>query len=554
MDSIQRACDQLAGHQDSVVGQTARAIATDDLARDGEVVVLQARLSTASAQIKTLRAEIKRKDERIEKLTRMTFGQKSEKCPQSAPEDSDEEKCAPVGTELADNHGDTSNEPSTAPPPAAKKSRGLRGRQKLTNPQHLQREVIVIEPELGQFCSCGCGAALVGEQVVEKLAYRPAEVYVVEERYPKYCCRKCNQFVQAKAPDRVFDYSRFDDTMSLAAVISKFADFLPHHRLQQIFGRSGLKVNRSTIWRLAKRAGEVLKPLYEALISDLQASGKLFMDETTAPLQVSGLGKTKTAYMWSMCRDDRRWKGNQPPAVAFKFALSREGIHGEKFLGGFAGTLQVDGYAGYKRLTALDRVGGPINLAYCWAHVRRKFFDSWNATKSEEALEVVHTIDKLFEIEGALKVQPPNVRQTERARLSEPIVAALFQELEALSAHILMKSALGDAINYTMKLREGLKVFLTDGRVEIDSNPVENVIRPLALIRKNSLFAGSELGGEIWALLSSLVGTCKLNGVEPFAYFSWVFEKIALKLPLSDYHKLLPWHCPTERYLVEKLT
>lgn len=529
-------------------------IATNDLARDGEVVVLQARLSTASAQIKTLRAEIKRKDERIEKLTRMTFGQKSEKCPEAAPEDSDEEECARAGTRPSDEQCDTSSAPLTAPPSLAKKPRGLRGRQKLTNPQHLRREVIVLEPELGQFCSCGCRPALVEEQVVEKLAYRPAEVYVVEERFPKYCCRKCNRFVQAKVPDRVFDYSRFDDTMSLAAVISKFADFLPHHRLQQIFGRSGLKVNRSTLWRLARRAGEVLKPLYEALISDLQASGKLFMDETTAPLQVLGLGKTKTAYMWSMCRDDRRWKGNQPPAVAFKFALSREGIHGEKFLGGFAGILQVDGYAGYNRLTALDRIGGPINLTYCWAHVRRKFFDAWSATKSEEALKVVHTIDRLFEIERALKVQPPVVRQTERARLSEPIVAALFQELEALGAHILMKSALGDAINYTMKLREGLKVFLTDGRVEMDNNPVENVIRPLALIRKNSLFAGSEVGGEIWAILSSLVGTCKLNSVEPFAYLSWVFDRIAKKLPLADYHKLLPWHYPTDRYLIEKLT
>ncbi len=258
--------------------------------------------------------------------------------------------------------------------------------------------------------------------------------------------------------------------------------------------------------------------------------------------------------MWAMCRDDRRWKGNQPPAVAFNFALSREGIHAEKFLGGFAGTLQVDGYAGYNRLTALDRIGAPINLTYCWAHVRRKFFDSWNATKSKEALKVVHTIDKLAEIERALKGQPTIVRQTERARLSEPIVVALFQEIEAIGAHILMKSALGDAINYTMKLREGLKVFLTDGRVEMDNNPVENVIRPLALIRKNSLFAGSKLGGEIWAILSSLIGTCKLNGVEPFAYLSWVFERIAMKLPLADYHRLLPWHCPAERYLREEPT
>ncbi|WP_330646841.1 IS66 family transposase (plasmid) [Thioclava litoralis] len=549
MDAIQEACELLAGHQDSSVQEVASVISTHDLARDREMVVLQARLSTATAQIKTLRAEVRRQAEIIAKLKAMHFGQASEKTSKRKrdvpPEDQPQ---APEFDEPEDDAEDSANNDAPQENSELKKARGKRGRQQVLIPAHLRRETIVIEPKDGPPCMCERGASLAGEQRVERLAYKPAEVYVIEEVYPKYCCRKCSTFFQAKAPERVFDYSRFDDTMSLAAVISKFADFLPHYRLQEIFGRSGLKINRSTLWRLAKRTGDVLRPLYDLLISDLRQSGKLFMDETRAPLQAPGLGKTKTAYMWAMTRDDRRWKGNRPPAVAFRFAQTREGVHGESFLGNFAGTLQVDGYAGYKRLTAADRVGAPLVLAYCWAHVRRKFFEAWKSGKSEKAFEIVETIDDLFAIERGLKGQPHVVRQAERARQSAPIVDALFKDLEALSSEIMMNSLLGEAINYTMKLREGLKVFLTDGRVEIDNNPVENVIRPLALIRKNSLFAGSLIGGEIWAILSSLLGTCKLNGLEPYAYLQWVFEKIRAKTPLADYHKLLPWNCPLERY------
>jgi len=189
-------------------------------------------------------------------------------------------------------------------------------------------------------------------------------------------------------------------------------------------------------------------------------------------------------------------------------------------------------------------------LAYCWAHVRRKFHHAWEVRgpRWADAKKVVQTIDRLFEIERELKGQAPAVRLAERMRLSEPIVDRLFLEMGAIQGQILMKDAFGDAINYTLKLRDGLRIFLSDGRVEMDNNLVENVIRPLALIRKNSLFAGSTLGGEIWAMLSSLIGTCKLNGVEPYAYLTWVFEKIAAKLPLAEYHKLFPWHCPIGRY------
>ncbi|WP_170166971.1 IS66 family transposase [Paracoccus methylarcula] len=408
--------------------------------------------------------------------------------------------------------------------------------------------MIVIEPDPSQFCSCGCKTVRMGEQIIEKLAHKPAEIYVIEERYPKYTCRNCDRFVQAQTPDRAIDYSRFDTSLVVAILVAKYADFLPLYRLEQIFGRSGVQLNRATLGRLTMRAGDVLRPIYDALIADLKSGPKLFADETAIPLLVPGLGRTKNCYAWAMCRDDRRWKGNLPPAVTFHFAQSREGKHGEDFLVGFHGILQVDAYGGYNRLTRADYPGGPLTLAYCWAHARRKFWDISQSTKSVEARKVLEMIGKLYVIEKELKGQPALVRQTVRATRSAPIIDELFRYLEELSSQILMKSKLGEAISYTLKLRDGLRVLLSDGRVEIDNNPVENTIRPLALLRKNALFAGSEFGGEVWAIVCSLLGTCKLNCIEPHAYFTWVFEQVANKLPRSQYDKLLPWHCPKGRH------
>ena len=191
-----------------------------------------------------------------------------------------------------------------------------------------------------------------------------------------------------------------------------------------------------------------------------------------------------------MCRDDRRWRGNQPPAVAFRFATSRAGLHAVQFLDGFSGILQVDGYAGYNRLTSNDRPGRPLELAYCWAHARRKFFNAWKSAGSSDAGNVVREIGLLFANAKGLWGQVPQVRLRERKRPSEPILNALFPNLQTLSHQCMANSPLGEAISYTMKLRQGLGVFLTDGRVDMDNNQVENTIRPLALLRKTRCSRG----------------------------------------------------------------
>ncbi|QIE43291.1 IS66 family transposase (plasmid) [Rhodobacteraceae bacterium SC52] len=563
MEIIQKACIQLAGHDDSFVQMLAAEIARADRQRDNEneneneneKAKLQAKLSTATAEIKVLRAKLKRTEAQLKNLQRNQFGPTSEKARYGQDDPDNEEDTnqvtGDVGTGSENNtKTDTCQMPNKTA--TKKKPRGKRGKQKLESPKHLRRETRIMEPDLDQFCSCGCGAVRMGEQIIEKLAYQPAELYVVEEVYPKYSCRNCDRFVQAKVKSRVFDYTRFDDSTVVGILVAKYADFLPFYRLGQIFGRSGARLNRATLSRLALKAGALLRPIYEALLAEIKSGSKLFADETRIPVLQPGLGRTKTCYAWAICRDDRRWQGNQPPAVAFHFATSREGRHAETILSGFNGILQVDGYAGYNRLTRKDRVGGPLILAFCWAHARRKFEHVEKSTGSSEARDVLRRLSELYKIERELQSQNATalVRQTVRQDRSKPIVDALFDYLELLSSQIMKKSVLGEAIAYTIKLRSGLHVFLSDGRVELDNNLVENTIRPLAVLRKNALFAGSEFGGEVWTVLSSLIGTCKLNGIEPHAYFTWVFEKLANKMPLSECDKLLPWHCPKGRHAI----
>jgi transposase len=431
------------------------------------------------------------------------------------------------------------------------KPRGLLGKQRITIPENIPRDTTTIALPNGAVCDCGCGMVRIGEQTIERLTYVPAQLRVIEERYLKYVCRDCDKIVQATVPKRAFEQTRFDDHLIAGLAVSKFADYMPNYRQEQIFKRSGVKLHRSTMGRLMDQAVDALLPLYEVLNDDLKSSSKLLMDETTLAQLMPGTGKTKTCFVWALCRDDRRWKGNAHPAVTFHFEQSRKGEHAEDILDGFKGTLQVDGYAGYNRLTRDSRDGGPLTLAYCWAHVRRKFLDVHKATKSDKAHQAFTLINDIYAIEQDLKGQPADVRRAVRLLESAPLVAQLRLLLLRFSGEISMKSTLGLAISYTMKLWDGLTVFLTDGRVEMDNNAVENTIRPIALLRKNALFAGSEIGGRNWAVMASLIGTCRLNGVEPYAYLTWVFEQMAKGHPRSQYEQLLPWFCPNGNFGIE---
>ena len=257
-----------------------------------------------------------------------------------------------------------------------------------------------------------------------------------------------------------------------------------------------------------------------------------------------GRKRTKTGYLWAIARDDRPWAGPDPPAVAYLYAPGRGAEHAIRPLAGFKGVLQVDAYAAYNGLADPARAGGPVTLAYCWSHVRRGFYEiaqGGNAPLAEEALA---RIAALFGIERTIRGHAPEQRRTVRWDQTRPLVDDLRAWLEAKLAKVSGGSRIAQAIRYALKHWAGLTVFLDDGRVEIDSNVVERAIRPIALNRKNALFAGSDQGGVDWGVIASLIETCKLNAVDPQAYLASTLTRLVNRHPASQIDQLMPWAYP----------
>ena len=226
-------------------------------------------------------------------------------------------------------------------------------------PGHLPRVEEIIEPE-SLDCPCGCGEMhKIGEDRSERLDIIPAQLRVIVTIRPKYACRTCTDgVIQMPAPAHLIEGALPTEALIAHVLVSKYADHLPLYRQSQILARSGIDLHRSTLADWVGKASFHLAPVVDCLTTDLKRSTKLFMDETTAPVLDPGRGKTKTGYLWALARDDRRWGGDDPPGVVFHYAGGRGGQHAESFLIGFNGILQVDGYAGYNRLTRASRKGG----------------------------------------------------------------------------------------------------------------------------------------------------------------------------------------------------
>ena len=413
-------------------------------------------------------------------------------------------------------------------------------------PKEFPRVEQVIEPE-SVVCPCGCGDMVrIGEDRHQRLDLVRARYQVVVTVLPRYACPKGNAgVVQAKAPAHLIEGGLPTEGLLAHVVVEKFSEHKPFYRQWQEFVRHGVPVDRSALAGWAGKTSYHVAPIVDRMSEVLKRSSKLFMDETRAPVLDPGRGKTKTGYLWALARDDRSWGGADPPGVVFHYAPGRGGIHAEQILDGFDGILQVDGYAGYRRLTVPDRRGGsPLVLAHCWAHARREVIKSTPQTGSPVADEVLRRIAELYKIEKEIRGQPAAERLAARQQRSRPLVEQLEVWIHAQRERLSRKSVMGVALGYLVNHWDGLRVFLDDGRVEMDSNPVENLIRPLALTRKNALFAGHDEGARSWARLASLIGTCKLNGVEPFAYMKATLEAIAAGHPQSRIDELLPWNFP----------
>lgn len=403
------------------------------------------------------------------------------------------------------------------------------GRQPL--PEHLPRIEHRHEPDA---CTCGqCGNDLVkiGEDVSEQLDVTPATFFVHRHIRPQYACRACETISAAPIPAAVIDGSLAAPGLHAWVVTQKFLDHLPLYRIEQISARHGVPIARSTLAEWVGRIGVALQPLADRLGDLLRQRAVLHADETPVQQLAPGAGKTQRAYLWAYRSNDF---DPAPPLLVFDYQTSRAGHHAQAFLRDWRGHLMVDDYAGYK---ALFRAG-IVELA-CMAHARRKFFDLHAASHSPLAAEVLARIAGLYAIEREGKEYDPESRLQLRQCAAQPQLDDLYAWLRQTRQTVAEGSGLARAIDYSLKRWPALIRYAASGDLPIDNNPIENAIRPIAIGKKNWLFAGSERAGRRAAAIQSLLGTAKLNGLEPCAWLKDTLEKLPL-WPNSRIDELLP--------------
>ncbi len=485
---------------------------------------------TLKAMLLAERCESERLRQIIKELQRHRFGRRAETLPE------EQMLLGLEDVEQAVAYGEAEQDES------APIGRAVRARKRRTNrgalPAHLPRIEIVVDID-DKTCPC-CKSELhrIGEDKSERLDMIPAQFRVLVTRRPKYACRSCEDcVVQASAPARLIEGGLPTEATVAQVLVSKYADHLPLYRQAQIYARRGIVLDRSTLADWVGRAAWHLRPLHEHLLVQLRQRPKLFADETTVPVLDPGRGRTKTGQLWAYAADDRPWGGTDPPGVAYVYAPDRKAERPIAHLAGFKGVLQVDGYAGYSKLA--ER--GAVELAFCWAHMRRNFYELATPGPAPIASEAIKRIAEFYAIEKEIRGRSAEERRLIRQQKSRPLAEAFEQWLRTKLGLISQKGKLADAIRYALSRWEGLTRFIDDGRIELDNNAVERSIRPIALNRKNALFAGSDGGADHWATIASLIETCKLTDVDPLAYLTDVLTRIINGHPNSKIDQLLPW-------------
>jgi len=504
--------------------------APDSLPTDPDALraLLLAERTRHAEEIAAARNEAERLVAIIKELQRYRFGRRSEQLdPDQLALSLEDLEQTLAAAEAAAEKDDTTQQKKAAP----RRRQNNRG----ALPPHLPREEIVIDVEDKTCACCGGLKHRIGEDVAERLDVIPARLKVIVTRRPKYACRACaGEVAQAPAPERLIENGIPTEALVAHVLVAKYADHTPLYRQAQIYARQGITLDRSTLADWVGRAAFTLRPVHARLLEQLKQSTKLFAD---APVLDPGRGCTKKGQLWAYARDERPWAGTAPPGVAYVYAPDRKHVRPAEHLAGFSGTLQVDGYGAYADLAE----GGDVVLAFCWSHVRRRFYEIQVATPAPIASEALVRIGSLYAVEADIRGLPADERRRVRQLRSKPITDALRPWLEAKLAVVSGKSTIAEAIRYALSRWEGLVRFLDDGRIEIDSNVVERAMRPIALGRKNHLFAGSDGGGQHWAVLASLIETCKMNDVDPEAYLRDVLAKIVARHPMSRVDELLPF-------------
>jgi transposase len=488
-------------------------------------------------------AEIERQRLIIAALQRHRYGRRSEKLGEAAVQLGIEDLEQSVAEQAAvleaasrtipPKQNEAARAPRTEP---AKRNRGAL-------PTSLPRVEQVIDIE-DKTCPC-CGGPLhrIGEDTTEMLDYVPKNVMVRSIRRPRYGCRSCGEaIVQAPAPERPITGGMATEALLAHVVVSKYCDHQPLNRQAEILARQGIELDRSTLCNWVGRACWWLAPLHELLLRTVLASPVLFADDTTLPVLDPGRGRTKKGRLWCYAVDPRPWNGPGHPAAAYVYSDDRRGVHPAEHLRDFSGVIQVDGYQGFGAVLR-GETGATRQLAYCFAHARRKFYELYVSDESPIAGEALQRIAALYQIDAEIYGMSAEHRRSVRQQRSRPLVEAMHEWLSQQLGRISGSSKLAEAIRYSLNHWDGLTRFLDDGRLALDTNTVERAIKPIVLTRKNALFAGSDSGGRHWSIISSLIQSAKLNDVDPEAWLTDVLVQIVRgHTKQNDLASLLPWN------------
>ncbi|EIZ0225436.1 IS66 family transposase, partial [Escherichia coli] len=450
-------------------------------------------------------SEINRLKALVAKLQRMQFGKSSEKLRAKTERQIQEaqERISALQEEMAETLGEQYD---PALPSALRQSSA---RKPL--PASLPRETWVIRPE--EECCPACGGELssLGCDVSEQLELISSAFKVIETHRPKLACCRCDHIVQAPVPSKPIARSYAGAGLLAHVVAGKYADHLPLYRQSEIYRRQGVELSRATLGRWTGAVAELLEPLYDVLRQYVLMPGKVHADDIPVPVQEPGSGKTRTARLWVYVRDDRNAGSQMPPAVWFAYSPDRKGIHPQNHLAGYSGVLQADAYGGYRVLYESGRI-----------------------------TEALQRIAELYVIEAEVRGCSAEQRLAARKARAAPLMQSLYDWIQTQMKTLSRHSDTAKAFAYLLKQWEALNVYCSNGQVEIDNNIAENALRGVAVGRKNWLFAGSDSGGEHAAVLYSLIGTCRLNNVEPEKWLRYVIEHIQ-DWPANRVRELLLW-------------